>query len=406
MPVVLPRFFNNYLDAYRGLSQPTWMLALVMFINQSGSMVLPFLGVYMTTVLDFSLKNTGLVLSFFGIGAILGSLVGGWLTDKLGSFRIQTFSLFASIPFYCLIPLFDTVSSLCLSILALSFFKELFRPANSASVATYARPENLTRAFSLNRMALNLGYSIGPAIGGFLAALSYDFLFYTNGIVSFLAGILFFFYFKNRKRNSNKEKQSEEMEISQLKKAKSAYLDFRFLLFSLCVAVYAFGFFQILNTLPLFYKTEAMLDEKAVGLLMAFNGFIVFVFEMALVHYAEKKFSLRTNMIFGTFLCGLAFWILIPSSSLFILYFSIFIISISEILVMPFASTIAVQRSVPSNRGSYMGLNGISFSIAHVTAPLIGTMIAEFYGFNTLWVFNGLVILLACAGLYYIMRKI
>ena len=69
-------------------------------------MVLPFLGVYMTTILDFSLKNAGIVLSTFGVGSIMGSFVGGWLTDKFGSFKIQAFSLFFSIPFYLILPLF------------------------------------------------------------------------------------------------------------------------------------------------------------------------------------------------------------------------------------------------------------------------------------------------------------
>src|SRR5690606_39611487 len=108
-------YWKNYISAYQGLSNATWLLALVMFINQSGSMVLPFLGVYMTTVLEFSLKNAGIVLSTFGVGSILGSFVGGWLTDKFGSFKIQAFSLFFFIPFYLILPFFDIFITLCIS---------------------------------------------------------------------------------------------------------------------------------------------------------------------------------------------------------------------------------------------------------------------------------------------------
>lgn len=399
----LKNYWKNYISAYQGLSQATWLLALVMFINQSGSMVLPFLGVYMTTILDFSLKNAGIVLSTFGIGSILGSFVGGWLTDKFGSFKIQTFSLFFSIPFYLILPFFTSFEMLCVSIFFLSFVKELFRPANSASVSYYAKPENLTRAFSLNRMALNLGYSIGPAIGGFLAAVSYNFLFYTNAVMSFIAGILFIVYFKNRKGNSPEKVISEKVEKSI--KKKSAYFDSKFLLFSFFIAIYAYCFFQILNTLPLFYKNVALMDEKEVGLLMAFNGIIVFLLEMALVHYAEKKFTLTANMIIGSLFCGLGFLVIIPSHMVWVLYLSIFLMSISEILIMPFASTVAVNRSTSVNRGSYMGLNGISFSAAFVTAPLIGTYIAENYGFTNLWIFNCIMIVVASIGFYFVMKK-
>lgn len=399
----LKLYWKNYISAYQGLSQATWLLALVMFINQSGSMVLPFLGVYMTTVLDFSLKNAGIVLSAFGVGSILGSLLGGWLTDKFGSFKIQAFSLFFSIPFYIILPLFNTFETLCVSIFFLSLIKELFRPANSASVSYYAKPENIIRAFSLNRMALNLGYSIGPAIGGFLAAVSYNFLFYTNALMSFFAGLLFIAYFKNRKGNAPEKRISEK--VKAIIKSKSAYSDGKFILFSVFIAIYSFCFFQILNTLPLFYKSVALMKESEVGLLMAFNGIVVFILEMALVHYAEKKFTLTTNMIIGSLFCGAAFLVLIPSHMLIVLYASIFLISISEILIMPFASTVAVSRSDSTNRGSYMGLNGISFSIAFVTSPLIGTYIAQNYGFTNLWVFNCVMIGITISGFYFIMKK-
>ena len=399
----LRKYWRNYLSAYQGLSNATWLLALVMFINQSGSMVLPFLGVYMSTVLDFSLKNVGIVLSMFGVGSILGSLIGGWLTDKLGSFKVQTFSLFISIPFYLILPLFKSFETLCIYIFFLRLTRELFRPANSASVSYYAKPENLIRAFSLNRMALNLGYSVGPAIGGFLAAISYNFLFYTNGIMSLLAGLLFLFYFKNRKGNS--PEKSIDKNVQSFHK-KSAYTDKKFLIFSFFIALYAFCFFQILNTLPLFYKKIALMTEKEVGLLMGFNGLIVFILEMALVHYAERKFTLSTNIITGTLFCGAAFLVLLPSHAIWALYLSIFLISISEILIMPFASTVAVNRSNTFNRGSYMGLNGISFSIAFITSPLIGTMIAESYGFNELWIFNCIMILITTVGFYFIIKRL
>lgn len=399
----LKLYWKNYLSAYQGLSNATWLLALVMFINQSGSMVLPFLGVYMSTVLEFSLKNTGIVLSAFGVGSILGSLIGGWLTDKLGSYKVQTFSLFLSIPFYLILPVFKSFEALCVAIFFLSLIKELFRPANSASVSYYAKPENLTRAFSLNRMALNLGYSVGPAIGGFLAAISYDFLFYTNGLMSFCAGILFFFYFRNKKGNAPEKTISEK---AQALHSKSAYSDKKFLLFSFFIAIYAYCFFQILNTLPLFYKNIALMSEKEVGLLMGFNGMVVFILEMALVHYAERKFTLTANMIIGSLFCGAAFFVLLPSHAIWVLYLSIFLISISEILIMPFASTVAVNRSNTFNRGSYMGLNGISFSVAFITSPLLGTMIAERFGYTNLWLFNCLMILIASAGFYFIMKKL
>ncbi len=185
------KFFNLYIDSYRGLSTPAWMLALVMLINRTGAMVLPFMAIYMRNHLHFSLEQAGIVLSCFGLGSLLGNIAGGWLTDKLGSFKVQCLSLFLAAPLYIVIGKLYTVEALSAGIFTLTFIADLFRPANSAAITSYAKPENLTRAFSLNRMAINLGFSFGPFLGGLLAAISYDLLFWGNAIGCLMAAILF-----------------------------------------------------------------------------------------------------------------------------------------------------------------------------------------------------------------------
>ena len=139
-------------------------------------MVLPFLGVYMVAELKFTLSQTGVVLSCFGLGAMAGSTLGGWLTDKVGHFRVQLTSIILSVPIFFLLPLLKDVFSLSVGVFVLSTITETFRPANSVSISVYAKPENITRSFSLNRMAINLGFSVGPALGGILAAISFKLL--------------------------------------------------------------------------------------------------------------------------------------------------------------------------------------------------------------------------------------
>ena len=203
------KLFKIYADSFRGLSSESWMLAVVMLINRSGSMVLPFLGVYMTDHLGFSLESAGLILSFFGIGSVLGSWLGGWLTDKIGEFKVQSLSLLLSVPLFCLIPIFKTELGLAMIILLQSTVSEFFRPANSVAVARYAKKGNITRSFSLNRMAVNLGFSIGPAMGGILSMISYDFLFYSNAAGAFVAALVYIWFFRNRTHRN--EKVEEEV---------------------------------------------------------------------------------------------------------------------------------------------------------------------------------------------------
>lgn len=396
------RFLHLYLDAYRGLSRPAWMLALVMFINRSGAMVLPFLGVYMTNKLKFSIEDVGIVLSCFGVGAVSGSWLGGWLTDRFGHFKIQAGSLFLTAPLFFILPQLQSIESLSLGVFFLSLVSETFRPANSVSIAHYAKPENITKAFSLNRMAINLGFSIGPALGGFLASVSYNLLFYGNGITCILAGILFFAYFKNKKGHRKKKEEIAPHSFSK----RSPYKDWPFLVFSILCTLYAICFFQLLNTLPLFYRSVHQLTESQIGTILAFSGLVVFSLEMLIVHIAEKKMSISQVIVLGTLLCGISYMSLNFQGGTWILYVSIFILCISEILAIPFMATVTIIRSGRNNQGAYMGLNALAFSIAHIGSPYIGTHVAANYGFSTLWWGTGVVTAITSIGFIWIIKRI
>jgi predicted MFS family arabinose efflux permease len=400
----MKEFIRLYLDAYKGLSTPAWMLALVMLINRSGAMVIPFLGVYMVNHLHFSLEDTGLVLSCFGVGAVGGSFLGGWLTDKFGHFKVQLISLILTVPMFFLLPELDTVVKLGVGVFMLSIISETFRPANSVSIAYYSKPDNIIRSFSLNRMALNLGFSIGPALGGFLAAISYTFLFYGNAIAAFFSALLFFLYFRNRKGNEKKVIEQEKHNDAP-NANRSPYRDTLFVLFSILSCIFAICFFQLLSTLPLYYRTIYMLSEAEIGVILAFSGLVVFLLEMLLVHIAEKRMTARAVIVLGVLLCGLSFLILNLANGIWVLYVSIFVLCISEILAMPFMATVTLQRSSLKTRGAYMGVNALSFSAAHIFSPFLGTRIASEYSFETLWYGTAIVLLLTAIGFLVVMKK-
>jgi predicted MFS family arabinose efflux permease len=380
------------------------MLSLVILINRTGAMVVPFLSVYMTQSLGFSIKETGYVLSFFGLGAVTGSWLGGWLSDKFGFFRIQAISLFFIVPMYFILPELRTVESLSIGIFFLSAISDTFRPANSVAIAYYAKPENLTKAFSLNRMAINLGFSIGPALGGILASISYYWLFYGNALGSLIAGIVFYIYFNNRKTKFPKEKIASKTEVITTEKAPSPYKDKKILLFSLLCAVYAICFFQLLSTLPLFYKEVHLMSEAEIGVILGYSGIFIVIFEMLLVQIAEKRLTISQILIGGSLLCGLSFVMLNLSGSLLMRYLSISVLCVSEILAMPFMSTVIVKNSEENNRGAYMGLYSLSFSVAHIFSPFLGTLTVERFGFEALWWATGILAVIVAIGFYFLMK--
>lgn len=393
--------FKLYKAAYGGLSGPSWMLALVILINRSGSMVLPFLSVYLTTALGYEIKAAGYILSAYGVGALIGGLLGGRLTDRFGHFYIQFLSLVISGLGFIAIAFIDQYYALMFAVFLVSLIAESLRPANASSIAFYAKPGNLTRSFSLNRMAVNLGFSIGPALGGLLAAISFKYLFLGDGLTCIIAGIVFYFYFRNKEGNRSFKKRRPLEE----QPAKSPYKDLLYLAFIVGTCLYATMFFQLFMTLPLYYADVYALGERQIGGLIALNGLIVFAVEMVLVYKIGTRYKLAGLITIGTLCLTLAFSVLAVFSGWYILVVSMVILSISEILAMPYMATLAVERSVESNRGSYMGLYTVAYSSAFIFAPLLGTSMIEHYGYNTLWWVLSSMAIVCGAGLYLVISR-
>lgn len=397
-----------YIDSYKGLSSASWMLAIVMLINRSGSMVLPFLGVYMTKELHFSQEETGYVLACFGVGSIIGTTLGGWVTDRIGNYKVQYLSLLGSIPVFIMLPHFTSVISLALMMLLQSAVSEMFRPANSVAITMYAKPENITRAFSLNRMAVNLGFSIGPAMGGILAAVSYALLFYVNATAAFLAAIVFIYFFKGRK--TNKELLLEQEGISELNEVKdvsnkSPYKDKMFLVYSFFCTLYAIAFLQLLSTLPIFYEKAVGLDEIQIGLILGYSGLLIFLTEMLLVYVAEKYFTIRQTIVYGVMISALGYGMLAFDHGYIAIYISMTILCVSEMLAMPFTSTVTAMRAGSKNKGAYMGVNGLTFAIGFIISPILGTKVATYLGYDVLWLGTSVLVIIAALGLNYSVKR-
>ncbi len=192
MARLLKNLLKAYTASFAGLPGAAWLLSLVVLINRSGSMVLFFMSLYLTDELRFSVADAGNIISVYGFGYLAGSFLGGWLSDKWGTSRVQLLSLALSGVGYIAIRFLSDFYEIAIAIFLLAVVAEAFRPANATALANVAPPEKRARAFALNRLAINLGITIGPALGGFLATLDYHYLFWVDGITSFAAAVIFY----------------------------------------------------------------------------------------------------------------------------------------------------------------------------------------------------------------------
>jgi predicted MFS family arabinose efflux permease len=371
-----------YRNAYSGLSRRMWLMAIAAFINRSGNMVLPFLGLYATEKLGFSIVRAGWLLSFYGAGAIAGAYLGGWLTDRIGFYRVQLWSLLINGLGLIGLMFLHNFWSLAVGIFLLSVVADAFRPANSAAIAAYSEPETRVRSYALYRLSINLGFAIGPAVGGIISSYSYDWLFVADGLTCVAAVVFLHLALQHRNKVVKVAKKEKPVQTAPLV---SAYRDVNYLWFILLVFLFATGFFQLISTIPLYYKEVYHLPKTTIGILMGTNGLIIALVEMVLVYKLDGRIKKLKAVAWGALMVGasLLFFNLFHGFSVLII--SLVLITLGEMLSMSFMSAYMMEQSNPANRGQYAALYTIAFSLAHISAPLLGTQLIHFSGYTLLW---------------------
>lgn len=389
--------FKLYKTAYSGLSKETWLLGFVVLVNRAGTMVLPFLSIYCTQQLHFSLQQAGFVMAIFGVGAIFGSQVTGKLVDKIGFYKIQIASLLLGGIMFFIVMQMQQFYFLCGSVFLMSFFNESFRPANSTAIVHYSKPENRTRSYAVNRLAINLGFAVGGAIGGWLASFNYQLLFWVDGCSNIIAALLMIKILKpvvHIGKNKNKEIN---------KKSDSPFSDKVFIFFILITFTFSLCFMQLFGTQPLFLKNDWHFSEKQIGVLMAINGLLIVAIEMVLIHQLEGKKNALYYIRIGIVILGMGFGLyLFKQGSFLVGIISMILITFGEIFCLPFFNSFWTHRTTEFNRGRYAALYSTAWGAAHVTAPTLGTFLAAKFGFSIFWaIIVGLLICLFFVILFF-----
>lgn len=375
----MKRLFNNYLNTFKGLSQEVWWLALITFINRAGTMVIPFLSLYLTKSLNFTSAEVGWVMSAFGLGSVVGSWLGGKLTDKIGYYKVMAFSLLATGILFVGLQFLSTFASFSIGIFLVMLVADSFRPAMFVALSAYSKLENKTRSVTLIRLSINLGFFAGPTIGGLIiTTLSYSGLFWVDGITCILATLVLIKVLNPKK--------TKTLGTVVSKNPKSAFQDKSFLIFLIAMVLFGIVFLQYFSTIPLYYKDVHFLSEFKIGVLLGISGFIIFLLEMPLIKWLEGTTFTKTGlMIFGSFLIGLSFLILNLTSWVGILLIGIILMSIGEMIVFPFSNAFAMDRAKKGNQGEYMALYSIAFSIAHIFGHNAGMRMVDGLGYKNTW---------------------
>jgi len=383
---MLKNAFNKYIDNFRGFSREIWILTLITFINRAGTMVLPFLSKYLKEDLHFSYSQVGWIMVSFGCGSIIGSWLGGKLSDKIGFYKIMIFSLLTSGFAFFGLQFVKSFEGLLIAMFLIMTVADMFRPAMFVSLGAYAKPENRTRALTLVRLAINLGFAAGPALGGLLImSVGYKGLFWVDGASCILAILIFWIKVKEKKKSKYTDKEHPGEILTH-----SVFKDTPFWIFLTGTLITGILFFQLFTTIPLYHKEQFNLSEFQTGLLLTLNGILVFFLEMPIVSYIEKhKINKLKVITYGCLAMAISIYLLLVNNWAGILIIMMIFMTFAEMFAFPFSNSFAMSRAPKGHEGRYMAIFTMSYSLAHILSAKTGMEIIDRFSYQSNWFFMG-----------------
>jgi MFS family permease len=371
----------------RSLPPAAWVLFGGTFVNRLGTFVMPFMTLYLTHQ-GFSVPQAGLALAMYGIGGVAAQFLGGWLADRIGRKNAIGFSMLGASVITLLLWQASSLLVTYALMLLLALVAEMHRPAASALIADLVPSEQRVTAFALFRLAINIGWACGLALGGLLADRSFDYLFIGDAATSAAFGVISLIALPHGMRTSRHEER-------HLKGATRTILaDRGFLLFLGSVLIGAAIYMQNVSTFPLHIQAAGF-STSVYGSLQALNGVIVVLLELPITSWTGRRS--RTRMIaLGTVLIGLSFASLIVARSIPALAAMVLVWTLGEIIASPVSSAFVADRSPEHTRGRYQASLGVMFALGAVVGPTIGTLTYEFSP-DVLWIGCGVAGVLAAA---------
>ena len=367
-----------YVQAFSGVPRVVWLICVIGLVNRAGTMVLPFLQLFLTEDRAFSVSRAGQLVAVYGLGAMVGAFLGGWFSDRVGPFRAQILILGATSFTLPPLILLHSFWGLAAGLFVASAIAEAYRPAAMASIGELVPQDQVPGSFALLRLAINLGMAIGPAIGGWLALGGYWRLFWADAATCGLAALLMTSFLPRLQRARRPLPPPTPQGDLQ------PWGDLPFLGLLLWTVLFAGVLFQIFSTFPVYLQEGFGLQEDGIGRILGFNALLIVAFEMPLVQWLKRYEPIHTIAVGGGLLC-LGLGLMPLDSSIGFLLFTVVIWTVGEMVSLPMMNVVVSGRAGARNRGRYMGMYTVAFSIAFGVGPAAGAALYESLGATRFW---------------------
>jgi MFS family permease len=385
------------LNPWKGLERlprDLWLICGAVLINRTGTMVLPFLVLYLTGSEGFSVGEAGFTVTLYGLGSLVTAPLAGALCDRIGPLRVMRASLLLSGALMILLPMVHGRQAIMLAVLALAVAAEGARPASMALVTEAAPAGRHKAAFAVHRLAINLGMSVGPAAGGLLASVSFPLIFYVDGATSIAAGVVLSTVRLPVVEAARAAAAARHVErrASRLREELHAFTDRRFVFFLAALLPVMIVFFQHQAAMPLYLVRELSMSEAVYGLLFTVNTVLILLLEVPL-NLAMSSWPHRQALPLGALLTAAGFGATGLVAGFPMVALTVVVWTFGEMILLPGASAWVAEIAPAHRRGAYMGLFIMLFSLAFTAGPWLGATVYERYGGGVLW---GLAFLCGC----------
>nr|WP_243716281.1 MFS transporter [Actinomadura darangshiensis] len=364
-----------------GLPRTFWVLWAGMLLNRLGTMVEPFLGLYLTTTRGLSLAQAGAVMAVLGAGSLGGQIAGGALADRLGRRATLTLATVGTGAAMLALGYAQGIAAIVVAALVLGLLLDMYRPASQAMVADIISPAERPRAFGLLFWAVNLGWAVAMVLGGTLAQRGFLWLFWIDALTCAAFGLLVW--------RAVPETRTRDVRARRAAGFRRVLGDRVMVGYVLITLVYTFVLMQGMTTMPLAMKEEG-LGPQSYGLAIAANGVLIIIVQpLVNAWLARRDHSLV--MVAGFALVGIGYGLTSLASSLAAYTATILVWTLGEIMAASVLQAVVADLAPADLRGRYGGLYGVAWSGGFLLAPLGGTQLLGAGGAAALW--------LSCAGL-------
>ncbi|WP_156288242.1 MDR family MFS transporter [Oceanobacillus salinisoli] len=360
-----------------------WLLVIATTINVTGgSLLWPLNSIYMHNELGKSLAFAGLILMLNQAANVVGNLIGGALFDRYSAYKTMLYGTLLSLMAVIMLSFFHSdVASYAIFLIIIGFGSGVTWPVMYA-MAGSLWPEGGRRTFNAIYVAQNLGVALGATIGGFVASISFHYIFIANASLFAVFFLIVLFSFKNLDNVSDRQMHTSVLEQSGKIKDKSAFTALLILCSGFLIIWVAYTQWQA-TIAP--YTQEIGIPLEQYSTLWAINGFLIVLSQPLVKWVTDRITSTKKQIYIGTAIMILSFMIVMFAGDFTMFAIAMVILTLGEVLMWPAFPTLANLLAPEGRAGFYQGLVNSIAAVGRMIGPFIGGVIVDMYNMEVLF---------------------